>query len=187
MTVPTTNAAPDDAPLALIAQTESSAFGELYVRHAARVYRYIYVRVGGAALAEDLTAETFLAAYTSLNAYDEQGRFAGWLLGIARNVVADHFRAHKADLPLDALSEQPRDSASPEEAASLNLELERLRHAMRDLTDEQAEVIRLRMFAELDTSETARLMGKSEAAVKMLLHRALRALRQQMQRQEETR
>ncbi|MCA9911455.1 MAG: sigma-70 family RNA polymerase sigma factor [Anaerolineae bacterium] len=187
MTVPTMNADTGDAPLPQITQTESSVFGELYLRHATPVYRYIYVRVGQAQVAEDLTAETFLAAYTSLSTYREQGKFAGWLMGIARNLVADHFRAHKADLSLDALSEQPRGQPTPEETVGLQMEIEHLRRAMQALTDEQAEVVRLRMFAELDTSETAHLMGKSEAAVKMLLHRALRALRQQMQRQEETR
>jgi len=187
LTIPKLSATTDDAPLPQIAQTESSIFGELYLRHATRVYRYIYVRVGQAQVAEDLTAETFLAAFKSLNAYREQGKFAGWLMGIARNIVADHFRAHKADLPLDALGEQPRGQTSPEETVGLHLEIEHLRRAMQALTDEQAEVVRLRMFAELDTSETAHLMGKSEAAVKMMLHRALRALRQHMQRQEETR
>ncbi len=180
MTVPTTKAASDDAPLALIAQTESSAFGELYLRHTARVYRYIYIRVGQAQLADDLTAETFLAAFKSLAAYREHGAFAGWLLGIARNVVADHFRAHKPNLSLDALGDQPEDQPSPEESVGQRLEIESLRRALRHLTDEQAEVVRLRMFAELSTSETARLMGKSEAAIKMLLHRALRDLRQHL-------
>ncbi|MCA9905494.1 MAG: sigma-70 family RNA polymerase sigma factor, partial [Anaerolineae bacterium] len=174
MTVPTMNATADDAPLALIAQTESSAFGELYLRHAARVYRYVYVRVGQAQLADDLTAETFLAAFKSLGAYREQGAFAGWLLGIARNVVADHFRTHKPDLSLDALGDYPQDQPSPEERVGQRLELQNLRRALRYLTDEQVEVVRLRMFAELSTSETARLLGKSEAAIKMLLHRALR-------------
>lgn len=75
---------------------ESDAFGRLYDQYSDTVYRYIYYRVGGKATAEDLTSETFLRALRRIGTFTWQGRdFGAWLVTIARNLVADHFKSSR--------------------------------------------------------------------------------------------
>ena len=75
---------------------EAEAFGRLYDQYSDTVYRYIYYRVGGKATAEDLTSETFLRALRRIGTFTWQGRdFGAWLVTIARNLVADHFKSSR--------------------------------------------------------------------------------------------
>ncbi len=75
---------------------EADAFGRLYDQYSDTVYRYIYYRVGGKATAEDLTSETFLRALRRISTFTWQGRdFGAWLVTIARNLVADHFKSSR--------------------------------------------------------------------------------------------
>lgn len=75
---------------------EADAFGRLYDQYSDTVYRYIYYRVGGKATAEDLTSETFLRALRRIGTFTWQGRdFGAWLVTIARNLVADHFKSSR--------------------------------------------------------------------------------------------
>ena len=75
---------------------ETEAFGRLYDHYSDTVYRYIYYRVGCKATAEDLTSETFLRALRRIGTFTWQGRdFGAWLVTIARNLVADHFKSSR--------------------------------------------------------------------------------------------
>ncbi len=82
----------DEADLLRGARQDPARFGEIYELYVKRVYRYLYSRAGNAQEAEDLTAQTFLAALESLDRFKEDGCFAAWLFGIARNKVVDHYR-----------------------------------------------------------------------------------------------
>ncbi|MEO8609835.1 MAG: RNA polymerase sigma factor [Chloroflexota bacterium] len=169
-----------DETLARAALHNPSAFAELYQRHVRRIYRYVLARVGTIHDAEDLTAETFSALMKSMHSYRGQGSFAAWLTIIARNTVANHYRARRSDVPLDAVTETPDFQPPTDEIVSRRLQLASVLTALDRLPDEYGEVVRLRIFGELSTAETAEVMGKSEGAVKMLLHRALRDLRKQV-------
>ena len=87
----------DDTELVLRAiQKDQEAFGELYDRHAVRVYRHIYYMVGNAAEAEDLTAQTFLRAWEAVERYQVRGApFVSWLLRIAHNLGVSHLRSKR--------------------------------------------------------------------------------------------
>jgi RNA polymerase sigma-70 factor, ECF subfamily len=164
----------DDA-LARRAVKDSTAFTELYRRHLQRVYAYHYARTGNQADAQDLTSQTFVAALESLAHYRGDGSFAGWLLTIARNKLADHYRLSK---PVDELDDAHPASELPiEEIAFNRLQLDQIAQALKNISAERAEALSLRIFASLSTAETARVMGKTEAAVKMLVHRALSDLK----------
>lgn len=169
----------DDETLAARARQDRAAFAELYHRHVARIYRYIRARVGSTQDAEDLTAQTFAAALASISSFRASGSFAAWLTVLARNGVVNHYRAGRDELPLEA-ADTPRIDAHLDDVISRRLQLSAVRVALDHLPPDYAEAVRLRIFAELSTAETARALGKSEAAVKMLLHRALRDLRQRL-------
>ena len=77
----------------------ADAFGELYRIYCDTVFRYIYYRVSTRALAEDLTSETFVRALRRITTFSWQGRdFGAWLVTIARNLVADHFKSGSVHL-----------------------------------------------------------------------------------------
>lgn len=165
----------DDQTLAHQARHDPQAFSELYRRHLQRVYAYHYARTGNQADAQDLTSQTFVAALESLPRYRAQGSFAGWLLGIAHHKLVDHYRSHAPAEPL--VDDIPMAGPPLEEAAFDRLQLQQIAHGLRALTADRAEALTLRIFASLSVAETAQVMGKTEAAIKMLVHRALADLK----------
>jgi RNA polymerase sigma-70 factor (ECF subfamily) len=169
-----------DEELAHRAGADEQAFGELYRRRVDAIYRFHLIRTGNVDDAEDLTSQTFLAALQSISKYRGQGSFCGWLFGIASHKLADHYRRRAAEEPLDALHEVIDSQPSPEELAAVKLELGLLARALKVLDADQAEAFSLRVLGELSAADVGRIMGKSEAAVKMLVHRGLRNLQQRL-------
>lgn len=169
-----------DEELASHAPNEKAAFSELYHRHFPRVYRYHLARMGDRADAEDLTAQTFLAALEGIRTYRGTGPFAAWLMGIAHNQMAMHYRRRKNETALDEGLNIPDPSDRPERLAGQRLQLSQVSQALERLTPERAEAIMLYIFADLSAAETGRVMGKSEGAVKMLVLRGLRELREKL-------
>jgi RNA polymerase sigma-70 factor (ECF subfamily) len=158
---------------------DAEAFGQLYDSYVSTIYRYIYYRVGGHALAEDLTSETFLRALRSLTSFRWQGRdFGAWLVTIARNLVADHFKSGRFRLEVATGEILDYDSASdgPEDDVLAMLTNEALVAALKQLGTDQQECLVLRFLNGLSVTETARVLGKSDGAVKQLQLRAIRNL-----------
>lgn len=168
----------DDSQLASLARSDTEAFAELYRRHVTRVYRYHMAHLGNSRDAEDLTSQTFMAALESIRTYRGSGSFAGWIMGIAVHKRALHFRSHKqAELPLDSVIDLPDASPPTDQVAIRHMQLDQLRRALQQLSPDRAEAIALCFFAGLDPCEAASALGKSEAAVRMLLSRGLHDLR----------
>ena len=168
----------DDARLVTAARQDRSAFVALYRRYLPRVYRYVYRRVGNQQDAEDVTASVFTEALECLEDYREQGSFAGWLFTIAHHRVADHHRQQRERISLEEVAPALSNSGPGPEALALQRDrLERVTQVLDELTPDRQEALTLRFFGELSNKEVAQVMGKSEAAVKMLVYRALRQLR----------
>jgi RNA polymerase sigma-70 factor (ECF subfamily) len=176
-----------DHQLALRSRNDPDAFAELYRRHLQRIYRYHLARCGDAQDAQDLTAQTFLTALEQIHTFRGQSSFLGWLFGIASHKVADHFRRRKGHVPLEEALEVPHPGPLPEEQANTNLQLAQVGRAMKRLSPERAEALGLRLVAGLSAAEVGRVMGKSEAAVKMLVHRGLQELQEFLNPNEVTR
>jgi RNA polymerase sigma-70 factor (ECF subfamily) len=158
---------------------EAEAFGRLYDHYCDTVYRYIYYRVGGKATAEDLTSETFLRALRRIGTFTWQGRdFGAWLVTIARNLVADHFKSSRFRLEVTTgeMLDANEVERSPEDAVLESLSNEALLQAVRKLNPQQQECVTLRFLQGLSVAETARIMGKNEGAIKTLQYRAVRTL-----------
>ncbi|MGE7436751.1 MULTISPECIES: ECF subfamily RNA polymerase sigma factor, BldN family [Kitasatospora] len=158
---------------------ESEAFGRLYDHYADTVYRYIYYRVGSRATAEDLTSETFLRALRRIGTFTWQGRdFGAWLVTIARNLVADHFKSSRFRLEVTTgeMLDSNECERSPEDSVLESLSNAALLDAVRRLNPQQQECVTLRFLQGLSVAETARIMGKNEGAIKTLQYRAVRTL-----------
>lgn len=160
---------------------DAQAFGEIYKRYAATVFRFVYFRVGNRPLAEDLTSDTFLRALKRIGSFTWQGRDLGaWLVTIARNLVADHFKSGRYRLEVltgDVLDADREDREPGPEALTLdylsNLDLIA---AVKQLNGEQQQCIVLRFLNGCSVAETAIAMGKNDGAIKALQYRAVRTL-----------
>ncbi|MCA9970940.1 MAG: sigma-70 family RNA polymerase sigma factor [Anaerolineales bacterium] len=170
----------EDAPLVQQAQQDMRAFSLLYQRHVQKVYRYLLVRLGNEQDAQDLTSQTFLTAMERLHTYRGQGRFPAWLLGIARHKLADRYRRQKPELLLDTAVSLPDADDAPDDIIDRRLRVEVVARKLQTLAPDRAEALSLRLFAGLDVSEIAVMMGKNEAAVRMLVFRGMRDLQAQL-------
>ena len=168
-----------DARLVELAQADSHAFAHLYDRYVEPIYGYCYRRLGNVAAAEDATSTTFFKALNALTRFRQtSGTFRSWLFSIAHNVVLDQYRAsnRRPERPLEEAGEVYDRSPSPEELTVIADEQRRLRQALGALTEDQRQVIELRL-AGLDGPEIAQALGKSHSSVRTAQHRALQKLR----------
>jgi len=141
-----------------------------------RIYAYIYYRVRHREDAEDLTTEVIVKMVKALE--KQNGNFMAWIYKIAANTIIDHQRRQvsRRETSLDELKID-----LPDKKGSMPkniLTVDKLKLGISELTSEQAEVITLRFLQENNIEETAKIMGKSVGAVKVMQFRAIKALRE---------
>jgi RNA polymerase sigma-70 factor (ECF subfamily) len=160
-------------------------FEDLYRDYLGRIYAYVRAQVSTSADAEDITSQVFM------NAYQAYGRFearhttpAAWLFRIARNATLDHFRAHgRREKLRRTIEHQPVAGEDPAGMAEERMQYNALLGHVAQLPERQRDAISLR-HSGLTFEEVGTLMSCSEDAAKMLYHRALKALRESVGRQE---
>jgi RNA polymerase sigma-70 factor (ECF subfamily) len=177
----------DDSSLVARAKRgDVDAYGELYRRYADSIYRYALSRSLPPADAEDVVSTVFLKAYQSLPGYRERGwPFSAYLYRIARNSLVDLYRMERRTATGDQEEMRSEAGGGMDDPVVRRAELHELERAMAGLPEDYQEVIRLRLLLELPTADVARWMGRKEGAVRVLLHRALKALRSKMVRDDE--
>ncbi len=154
------------------------SIGRLYETHHPAVLRFLCCRVGDRQTAEDLTSEVFLRMVRCLAGYKDQGvSFQAWLYKIAWGLAVDHFRKAAASPQMELPEDLPCTEAEPAAALERRLTTETLRWALSELSVDQRVVIVLRFVADLPIAEVARVLNRSEDAVKGLQRRGLMALR----------
>lgn len=161
---------------------DSSAFGALYDHYQPMIYRFVLVKVSRREEAEDLTHQVFLKAWQNIGGYKDIGfPFSSWLYKIARNHVVDHYRARKNLISLEnAGADELALQYSFHGTVGEKMEIERVRGAVAKLKPEYQDVIMMRFVEDLAIRETAEAMGKSEGAVKLLQHRAIKELKKML-------
>jgi RNA polymerase sigma-70 factor (ECF subfamily) len=167
----------DDASLARLARSEPEAFAELYRRHVASVYRYHLAHTGNEKDAEDLTSQTFMAALEGIKSYRGTAPYISWILGIAFRLKSRHFRGNKPEVPLDVALQIPSLGLPTDKSAFQRLEQSQIINALKQLSSDRAEALILCFFSGLSFREAGEVLGKSEAAIKMLISRGLQDLR----------
>lgn len=176
---------PDETISSLVAraiQRDREAFGALYDLYFERIYRYVRLKVGDPAEAEDVTGSVFLSAWRGMEHFAPQGEgsFQAWLFRLAHNALVDHYRRQRDVDPLDAVEEYRlpvEASFNPEAVLDRRLTVEELHQALQTLTEEQREVILLRFVEGLSAREIGEIVGKQEGTVRGMQFRALEALR----------
>jgi RNA polymerase sigma-70 factor (ECF subfamily) len=171
----------------VVLSRDPHAFGEIYDLFVERVYRYLYFRTGSHPEAEDLSEQVFLKAWEAIGRYRWQGRpFLAWLYRLAHNTHIDYVRTQKPTLSLnndDRPVELPSSAAAVELARTLDADL--LARALRQLTQDQQQVIVLKFIEGLDNEQIAESMEKREGAIRALQMRALMSLRRVLENQGE--
>ncbi|MBI4266995.1 MAG: sigma-70 family RNA polymerase sigma factor [Chloroflexi bacterium] len=162
---------------------DEEALTQLYEENFDRIYRYVVLKIGDRTEAEDITQQVFLNCVKSIRSFKKKGfPFSAWLYRIAHNQIVDYLRkkTKQATTPIDDMIPDGARDSDPGQIAELNVEIDSLIAATKQLTQAQQEVISLRFTTDLSVAEVARITGKSEGAVKALQHSAIVALRKIM-------
>ncbi len=170
----------DELKIIKNARKDPRAFGELYKLYVEQVFRYLYSRLGNVHEAEDITAQTFLAAFESFDKFRQDGHFASWLFTIARNKAMDHFRQRRNLASINEMDEIPVENdplhgvIQSEQAAALS-------KLIQALPEEERELLRLRFLAAMSFPEIAHFLHRNEEAVKKSIYRLLTRLHSQLE------
>lgn len=171
----------EDELIARARHGDREAFADLYQRYLPMIYAYVRARVFNDPDAEDLTEQVFLRAFQSLARYQPRGwPYSAFLYRIARHLVIDHVRHSRKDAMVEALDPPAEARPSTDELLIQQEDRRRLQRALDRLPADYQEVIRLRLLLSLPTATAAAWLGRSEGAVRVLLHRAVQALRREL-------
>lgn len=159
--------------------SKEDALAGLYNEYYDKIARYIYVRMGNRAEAEDLAGEVFLKALESLGSYQERGvPMQAWLFRIAHNLVVDYLRRSSRHGIVSVDDVELEAESDPQEIAETNIEMARVSEAMGRLTPAQRQVIELRFFGGLTSEEAGVVMNKKSGAVREMQSAAIKRLRE---------
>jgi RNA polymerase sigma-70 factor (ECF subfamily) len=164
---------------------EKEAFGLLYDKYQPQIYRFIYIKVGNRATAEDLTHEVFLKSWKKISDYRiREFPFSSWLYRIARNEVIDYYRLQKNNLSLEEIFDKdkennviPDQTQSPLDSTEKNIKKEKLMQAIQKLNPIEQDIIILKFIEDLSTQKIAENLGKTNLAVRLIQHRAIKKLK----------
>ncbi len=160
-------------------QGDRDSIATLFTLYSDRIYRFLRFRLSDDATAEDLTQVVFLEMIRSLPRYTIQrnAKFTTWLFQIARHRLIDHYRRQRPTVAIDAesLAAHPQLQTDPPPIDDGHVEA-----AMQQLPERYQTVLHLRFREDCSYAEAAKILGTTQMNVRVLQHRALRALRRIM-------
>jgi RNA polymerase sigma-70 factor (ECF subfamily) len=159
---------------------DEKSFGQLYDKHMPAIYRFIFLKVGGQkGRAEDISHEVFLSAWQNIGKYQFQGHpFSSWLYRIAGNAVIDYYRTRKTNVDIDSVPEEAVVAdVSLGDKFDDRLDLEKIKFCLKKLEPGYQDVLIMKFVEELSNREIAAALEKSEGAVRVIQHRALKQLK----------
>ncbi|MEA2097507.1 MAG: RNA polymerase sigma factor [Patescibacteria group bacterium] len=170
---------------------EKEAFAEIYDFYVIRIFRFVYLKTSSKETAEDLTSDAFLRCWKYIKEKSESGKkeiiknnkIGSFLYRIARNLIIDHYRKKKHKTV--EISEEEKESIVDQKQDILaeidkKQEIEELRKALGHLNDDYQEILILRYVEDLSMAEIAEITEKKEGAIRVQLHRAVKALEKVM-------
>jgi RNA polymerase sigma-70 factor (ECF subfamily) len=166
-----------------------SAFEELYRTHLRDVYSYAYYRVGNPHDAEDLTEQAFLQAYRHFDRAQREsdGRpLRPWLIRIAHNLASNYYRdrSRRPQTSLDSADPIPARHGT-EAIAEGREELRQVMDKLQSLPGDRREALIMRFALGMDNREIARALGRTDGATKVLIHRAIKQLQEEMKEDDD--
>jgi len=156
-------------------------FSSIYDKYVDKIYRFIFIKVSSQEIAEDLCSETFLRGWQVFKEREDIENPPAFLYQIARNLIIDHYREKgKAKIVSAEYTPilDPREGL--EEKANLSSDLEGVRRSLANLKGDYQDVIIYRYLDELSVPEIAKILNKSEGTIRVTLHRALKTLKDEI-------
>lgn len=157
---------------------DKEAFGKLYDIYLTAIFRFVYFKIGSREDTEDLTEQVFLKVWQHIGKYNyKKNYFSSWLYTIARNQIIDYYRTYKKNVGLEDWLEQA--PSQPENTSLVEQQLlqEKLLKKIKQLSEEQQQIITLKFFENLSNKEIAQIINKSEGSVRIAQYRALKNLK----------
>lgn len=161
-------------------------FSEIYDQYIDKIYRFVYLKVDSQETAQDITSKVFLKGWeayrkaeTSQKAIDNPGAF---LYQIARNTVIDHYREKgRTNIVSTEMIPQMADQGSGlHEKAILSADIEAVKSAIQGLKKDYQDIIIYHYIDDMSVPEIAKLMGKTEGSIRVMMHRGLKELKGQV-------
>ncbi|TME45529.1 MAG: sigma-70 family RNA polymerase sigma factor [Chloroflexi bacterium] len=163
------------------AKQDADAFGELYDHYFGQIYRFVCSRLHDQDSAEDVTSEVFFKALRAIGRYKPSGHpFSAWLYQISVNAINDHYRSRRPVSSLDAAIAVADPQRPVAERVVDSAEAARVWAAIDELPAQQRTAMTLKLGEDLKLAQIGRIMGKSEGAVKLLIHRGMIGVRQRL-------
>ena len=165
---------------------DREALEALYLLHFDRIYSYLHLSVGNRHDAEDLTTQTFLKMLEAIGRFRwRSAPFSAWLFRIAHNLAMDHFRASRRWQPEEEVPEPPdSEEASAEDEAMYSIGRQSMLELIENLSADQQQVLTLKFVFNFANADVAKILNKTEGAIKSLQHRALASLQKQLAREQ---
>lgn len=166
------------------ARTDPAAFATIYDQYFSRVYNYVRYRISSPARADDITAQIFERALANLKRYDsKRAPFEAWLFAIARNAVNDALRQQQRRklLSLDVVENRPSSDPTPEQALMKKELRHKVLQAVGKLDERERDLIALKFASGLTNRRIAELTGLTKSNVGVILYRAMKRLRVELE------
>jgi len=163
------------------AKSNAEAFGELYDHYFGQIYRFVYSRLRDQSAAEDVTSEVFFKALRAIGRYRPAGHpFSAWLYQISVNAINDHYRSKRPVSSLDGAIGVADSARAVVDTVLDQVEAERVWSAIDTLPPQQRTAMTLKLGEDMKLAQIGQIMGKSEGAVKLLIHRGMIGVRQRL-------
>jgi RNA polymerase sigma-70 factor (ECF subfamily) len=153
-------------------------FEKIYDTYVERIYRFVFIKVNSTEIAEDLTSETFLRTWQKYKNKDNKiENIQAFLYQTARNLVIDYYR-DKGRAQLISLDYVPlSDNNNVEEIVQKKSDLAKIKSALSKLNDDYQNIIIWHYIDDLSIEEISKMLNKSQGAVRVTLHRAIKSLK----------
>jgi len=167
-----------------IKRKDKESFVKAYDLYVDDIYRFVYFKVSDKELAEDITSAVFLKSWDHIlsNNISEFKTLKALFYRVARNLVIDHYRKKSTSLEKslddDEESDIQDENFDLEKEVDIKLEHDRILNCMNALKDDYREILILRFVNQLSLDEIAKILGKSGGSVRITIHRALKALKE---------
>jgi len=170
--------------LSRVVSGDKDAFGQLYDFYAPRIFRFIRLKVGSQVLAEDLSSESFLRIweYFQEGEREIEDSFQALLYKIARNLIVDYYkRKSSQEILIDDDFKEFLEGQLISDETRLKEDTEAVHRALVGIKEEYQDVIIWYYIDELSVPQISKIMGKSQGAVRVLIHRGLKALKEHLE------
>ncbi len=159
---------------------EREAFGEIYDAYLPKIYRFVYLKVSNKGDAEDITSQVFMRAWKNIRSFKFQGfPFSSWLYRIANNAVIDFYRTRKDSVDIESIAETAyAESRGTDTEMDTEIEIDKVRSVLKLLKPDEQSVLIMKFVDELSNKEIAKTLEKTDGAVRVIQHRALKQMRE---------